>query len=202
MRKTNVGFLTYEIAPVILLVVLSVGTLGIGWLTAADVGSGALRLLRTTPASSLAVATGRVAAALSVVCLIDAPLVAYAAITEHLVVARLALVCTLVLLTAAVGIGLGLVVALVFRSPRLVAMASTSLSSYLFFLGGGLTTIAFLLSWLQTISAFVPARYAIDGLRQLLFYAQPQHVALDLVVLLAVACVSVAVAAIGMRHAS
>jgi ABC-2 type transport system permease protein len=202
LRKTNVGFLAYEIAPVMLLVVLSAGTLGIGWLTAVDVGSGALRLLRTTPASGLAVVSGRVAAALSVVCLIDAPLVAYAATAEHLVPVRVALVCALVLLTAAAGIGLGLVVALVFRRPRLVAMASTTLCSYLFFLGGGFTTIAFLPSWLQTISAAVPTRYAIDGLRQVLFYAQPQHVTLDLAVLLAVACASVAVAAVGMRHAS
>ena len=33
LRQTNVGFLAYMLAPVILLVVLSVGTLGIGWLT-------------------------------------------------------------------------------------------------------------------------------------------------------------------------
>ena len=202
LRKTNVGFLAYELAPVMLLVVLSVGTLGIGWLTAADIGSGALRLLRTTPASGLSVASGRVAAALCVVALIDAPLVGYAAWTEHLDLSRAAAVFGLVVLTAAVGVGLGLVVALIFRRPRLVAMAGTTLCSYLFFLGGGFTTIAFLPSWLQTISGAVPTEYAIDGLRQVMFYAQPEHVALDLTVLVSVAVASVAVAAAGIRRAA
>lgn len=202
LRQTNVGFLAYMLAPVILLVVLSVGTLGIGWLTAADIGSGALQLLRTTPASSLGVAVGRVAAALCVVALIDAPLVGYAAWTEHLSLARVAAVSGLVILTAAVSVGFGLVIALAFRRPRLVAMASTTLCSYLFFLGGGFTTIAFLPRWLQTLSGVVPTRYAIDGLRQVMFYARPEHVVQDLAVLVSVAVVSVLVAAVGIRRAS
>ncbi|HTT87943.1 MAG TPA: ABC transporter permease [Acidimicrobiales bacterium] len=202
LRKTNVGFLAYEIAPVLLLVVLSVGTLGIGWLTAADIGSGAMSFLRTTPATGLGMASGRLAAALGVIAVIDAPLVAYAAWAEGIDAARIAVVCALVILTGAVGIGLGLVVALLFRRPRLVAMASTTLCSYLFFLGGGFTTIAFLPSWLQTVSAAVPTSYAIDGLRQVLFYAQPQHMPLDLTVLGAVAVVSVVIAAAGMRRAA
>jgi ABC-type multidrug transport system permease subunit len=202
VRKTNVSFLAYEIAPVMLLVVLSVGTLGVGWLTATDIGSGALGFLRTTPASSLGIAFGRLAAALGVIAVIDAPLVAYAALTERIDPGRIAVVCAFVVLTGAVGIGLGLVVALLFRRPRLVAMASTTLCSYLFFLGGGFTTIAFLPSWLQTISSAVPTRYAIDGLRQELFYAQPQHLTLDLLVLGLVALGSLIVAATGIRRAA
>jgi len=202
LRKTNVGFIAYQLAPVVLFVVLSAGALGVGWLTADDTRSGALRFLRTTPASSLALACGRVVAAITVVCLIDALPVTYAAIIEHLDLARTAMVCSLVVLTGTVGVGLGLVVALIFRRPPLVGMASTTLCSYLFFLGGGFTTIAFLPSWLQTASDVVPTRYAIDGLRQVLFYAQPQHLALDVTVLLAVAVASVAVAAAGIASAS
>ena len=107
VRKTNVGFLAYEIAPVMLLVVLSVGTLGVGWLTASDIGSGALGFLRTTPVFSLGIASGRLAAALGVIAAIDAPLVAYAALTERIGPGRIAVVCALVVLTGAVGIGLG-----------------------------------------------------------------------------------------------
>jgi ABC-2 type transport system permease protein len=202
LRKTNVGFLAYELAPVILLVVLSVGTLGIGWLTAVDIGSGALQLLRTTPASSLGIACGRIAASLSVVGLVAAPLVGYAAWAEHLGPARVAAVSGLVVLTAAVAVGLGLIVALAFRRPRLVAMASTTVCSYLFFLGGGFTTIAFLPGWLQTLSGAVPTRYAIDGLRQVMFYGRPEHVVQDLTVLVSVALVSVLVAAVGIRRSS
>ena len=79
LRKTNVGFLAYEIAPVMLLVVLSVGTLGIGWLMATDIGSGALSFLRTTPASSLGIASGRMVAALCVIAVVPVSSLAGAA---------------------------------------------------------------------------------------------------------------------------
>jgi hypothetical protein len=48
----------------------------------------------------------------------------------------------------------------------------------------------------------VPTRYAIDGLRQVMFYARPEHVVQDLAVLVSVALVSVFVAAAGIRRAS
>jgi ABC-type multidrug transport system permease subunit len=62
-------------------------------------------------------------------------------------------------------------------------MAAVAASTYLFFLGGGFTVIAFLPQWLQTVSIVDPARYAIDGLRQLLFYANPENVTADLAIL-------------------
>ena len=56
-------------------------------------------------------------------------------------------------------------------------------ATYFFFLGGGFTTIAFLPKWLQHISLLNPIRYAIDGMRQALFYPDLRGVATDLAVL-------------------
>ena len=67
---------------------------------------------------------------------------------------------------AAVGVLLGAAV----RRATTVALAGVTVASYLFFLGGGFTTIAFLPAWLQTLSRAVPTRYGIDGMRQALFY--------------------------------
>lgn len=44
-------------------------------------------------------------------------------------------------------------------------MAASVICTYLFFLGGGFTTIQFLPTWLRRTTTLVPTRYAIDGLR-------------------------------------
>jgi ABC-type multidrug transport system permease subunit len=70
-------------------------------------------------------------------------------------------------------------------------MAASVLATYLFFLGGGFTTIAFLPNWLQVVSSFIPTRYAIAGMRQILFYPDLIGVQHDLTVLIGAALGSV-----------
>jgi ABC-type multidrug transport system permease subunit len=79
-------------------------------------------------------------------------------------------------------------------------MASSIVATYLFFLGGGFTTIVFLPSWLRTVSALVPIRYAIDGLRQTLFYPGLEGVGTDLAVLGATALGAMVVGAVTVRR--
>ena len=52
------------------------------------------------------------------------------------------------------------------RRSTTVALTGVTVASYLFFLGGGFTTIAFLPAWLRTLSRAVPTSYGIDGMRQ------------------------------------
>ncbi|MFX6048641.1 ABC transporter permease, partial [Acinetobacter baumannii] len=72
--------------------------------------------------------------------------------------------------TAFFASGLGAIIGAVMSGARTIALASCVVATYLFFLGGGFTTIAFLPDWLRTLSTFAPTRYAIDGMRQALFY--------------------------------
>jgi ABC-type multidrug transport system permease subunit len=74
-------------------------------------------------------------------------------------------------------------------------------AAFLFFLGGGFTTVAFLPPWLQTASRFVPTSYAIDGLRQALFYPDLTGVGRDLSVLTGCALASVALASVALARA-
>ena len=71
----------------------------------------------------------------------------------------------------------------------------------LFFLGGGFTTVAFLPNWIQTVSQFVPTSYAINGLRQALFYPSLIGFERDLSVLAGCAIVSVVLAALMLTRA-
>jgi len=77
------------------------------------------------------------------------------------------------------------------RGQKNIAMASSLLATYLFFLGGGFTTIAYLPEWLRQISIFNPMRYAIDGMRQALFYPDLTGISTDLIVLVGAAFTSV-----------
>ena len=79
----------------------------------------------------------------------------------------------------------------VLRGTKNIGMAASLLATYLFFLGGGFTTIAFLPAWLRNISTFNPIRYAIDGMRQALFYPNLSGFSRDLAVLLGAAALSV-----------
>src|ERR1700721_2723066 len=81
----------------------------------------------------------------------------------------LALVVLLTTVTLAT-VGLGTLLGVGLHDARLVTMTGVNLSAYLFSLGGGFTTVAFLPDWIQAVSRLVPTRYAIDGLRQALFY--------------------------------
>jgi ABC-2 type transport system permease protein len=185
LRSTNVSFLSYQLVPVLILLVLALAMLGTAWLTGREIEAGTMRLLRISPISMLSVVFGRVAAALAVTLGAALPIMVIVQVTGLISARPLEFVSSLavVALSCIVASGLGFLLASVFRATRLIAMAAVAASTYLFFLGGGFTVIAFLPQWLQTVSVVDPARYAIDGLRQLLFYADPQNVAIDLGVL-------------------
>jgi ABC-2 type transport system permease protein len=184
-RSTNVSFLSYQLVPVLILLVLALAMLGTAWLTGREIEAGTMRLLRVSPISMISVVLGRVAGALVVTLIASVPVLVIVQVTGLISAPPLDWVSAIVVvaLTCVVASGLGFLISAIFRSTRLVAMGAVAASTYLFFLGGGFTVIAFLPQWLQTISVFDPARYAIDGLRQLLFYASPQNVAADLIIL-------------------
>jgi ABC-type multidrug transport system permease subunit len=95
---------------------------------------------------------------------------------------------------------MGAILGTILRGTKNIAMASSLLATYLFFLGGGFTTIAFLPGWLQTISAFNPFRYAIDGMRQALFYPDLIGLPTDLTILVGTAIAAIFVGSIVVRR--
>ena len=105
------------------------------------------------------------------------------------------------LATALCAAGLGAVVGATMRGSRAVSMAAAVICTYLFFLGGGFTTVQFLPGWLRQVTTFVPIRYAIDGLRQSLFYPSLYGFGADMRVLLGTAIVAVVAGGVVVRRA-
>jgi ABC-type multidrug transport system permease subunit len=227
LRQTDVSFLQYQVIPIIVLIVISVGMLGTAVLTARDFERGTAKVLVLSAARRSALVMGRLLGGVALTLALVAPLVAagYGTHFIHrcdggsrlwvmLVLSApcgwvlppvtwthgLALVALLIAVTA-MTVGLGTLLGVALRDVSLVTMSGLNAAALLFFLGGGFTTVAFLPPWLQAASRLVPTSYAIDGLRQALFYPDLTGVGRDLLVLSICAAVSVALASLGLSRA-
>ncbi|HXM56048.1 MAG TPA: ABC transporter permease [Candidatus Dormibacteraeota bacterium] len=196
LRATNVSFLEYQVVPILVMVVLGVGTLSAATLAARDRERGTARMLLLAPPPRAAVLAGRLVGSLLATGAVLAPLLvlgaAAGAISPPL--AHWPALLALLAATAAMAAGLGLLIGVAVRRPRAVTMACLNAAIVLFFLGGGFTTVAFLPGWLQAISLAVPTSYAIEALRQALFYPDLAGFGRDLA---AVCAFAVAAAALG-----
>jgi len=86
--------------------------------------------------------------------------------------------------------GLGVLVGLVTRRVTTTVLLGVNVASASFLLGGGFTTIAFLPEWIQRLAHFTPSFYAVEALREVLFYAEMPRAVGDLMVLGGIALAS------------
>jgi ABC-2 type transport system permease protein len=228
-RETEVSFLQYQVIPIILLVVISVGLLGTALLTARDFERGTAKLMLLSPAGRPQLMIGRIAGGTLITALLVTPLIAvgfattaipwcHQASAAPLWMAQLSsalcgwmlpvptwphalAIIALLLAVTLTSVGLGTVLGASLRDARLVTMAGLNCAAYLFFLGGGFTTVAFLPDWIQTISRLVPTSYAINGLRQALFYPDLIGFGRDLSVLLGFATATVVLGSLALARA-
>jgi ABC-2 type transport system permease protein len=203
LRDTNVDFLRYQVLPALVLLVLSVGLMGTALLSARDVEQGTARAMVLSPQPAWRLVAGRFVGGVAASLVVLLPVLGIATVLG--VVAPPAghwpALLAVFIATALAAAGLGAALGAWLRRARVVAMAASVVATYLFFLGGGFTTIAFLPDWLRAISNAVPIRYAIDGMRQCLFYADLRGVAMDLVVLGATAVAAVLIGSLMVRRA-
>ena len=185
LRKTNVEWLNYQVLPVLVLLVLSVGLIGTSLLCAQDIERKTARYILVSPQRPWTLIAGRLLGGLIASMVALVPAVIFCVVKgvispppDH----WLALTVTF-LATALCASGLGTIIGTTLRGSRTIAIASSVVAIYMFFLGGGFTTIAFLPEWTQTLSKFIPMRYSIDAMRQALFYSTLDGVSKDLLIL-------------------
>lgn len=194
LRATDVSFFQYQMIPIVVLTIICIGLLGTAMLTARDFERRTAKLVMLSPAPRLALVAGKLLGGVALTLSLVVPLLAVAIAAKWIApppghwLALAALVFALIVLAVGGGIALGVGL----RDARLVAMLGLNLAAYLFFLGGGFTTVPFLPEWIQTASKFVPTSYAIAGLRQALFYPDLVGFARDLGAVSAFALAAVA----------
>ncbi|GHO98285.1 hypothetical protein KSF_083330 [Reticulibacter mediterranei] len=202
LRETNVDFLSYQVLPVFVLLVLNTGLLGTALLCAQDVERGTGKHLALAPVPAWMLVAGRLLGGLiaSLVALIPAVGLCLLAGFISPPADHWGALAALFVATAVCAAGIGAIVGTLLRGTRNIVMASSVLATYLFFLGGGFTTIAFLPQWLRNISAFNPIRYSIDGMRQALFYPDLSGFSTDMTVLIGTAIVAILVGSVVVRR--
>lgn len=192
LRDTNVEFLQYQVVPILIMVVIGVGTLSSATLAARERERGTTRLLLMAPPRRAALVAGKLLGGLLATAAVLVPLLVIGAAAGVLSppLAHWPALLALLAATAAMASGLGILIGLAVRRPRVVTMLSLNTAIVLFFLGGGFTTVAFMPDWLQALSGLVPTSYAIDALRQALFYPDLLGFGRDLAVICGFAVVS------------
>lgn len=172
LRATNVEFLQYQVVPILIMVVIGVGTLSSAMLAARERERGTTRLLVMAPPRRGALVAGKLLGAFLATAAVLGPLliVGTAAGVLSPPLSHWPALLALLAATSIMASGLGLLIGIAARRPRVVMMLSLNTAIVLFFLGGGFTTVAFMPEWLQTLSRAVPTSYAIEALRQALFY--------------------------------
>jgi ABC-2 type transport system permease protein len=202
LRQTNVNFLSYQVIPVFILLILHIGLMGTALLCAQDRERGTARYLVFAPLSDWVFVAGRLLGGFCASCL--AVLVAGGlCLLLHILAPpanHLPALAALFIATALSASGIGALLGTFLRGTRTIALAASLLATYFFFLGGGFTTIAFLPQWIQVISFFNPFRYAIDGMRQALFYPDLTGFSADITVLIGAALVAVFCGSLAVRR--
>ena len=202
LRQTSVDWFHYQLVPILVLLTLNVGLVGTAILCALDGLSGTARMLILSPQRSWVLVSGRILGGVFVCLLVLVPAVLLSVITGFISPPpdQIPALIGIFLGTALCAAGTGAVIGTLVRSTRYVALLSSVVATYLFFLGGGFTAIEFVPKWLQLLSAFTPTRYSIDALRQALFYPNPVGIPLSLLILALYASACVGVGAFFMRR--
>ena len=202
LRETNVEWLHYQVIPALVLLVLSVGLMGTALLCAQDIERKTARYLLLTPQHTWILVGGRLLGGVIASLIALVPAVALCMCFGIIAPPpnHWPAFVAIFVGTAVCASSLGAIVGTLLSGSRTIAMASSVLATYMFFLGGGFTTIAFLPSWLQTVSSFIPMRYAIDGMRQALFYSTLDGVTMDIAVLYLTALLCTIIGSIAVRR--
>jgi ABC-2 type transport system permease protein len=203
LRSTTVDYLHYSVIPCLVLLILSVGVMGTALLCARDVERGTARHLALAPVPPVALMAGRLLGGTLVSLVVIVPTLAIATWTRIITppAGHWPALGLVFLATAVCAAGLGAVLGATLRGARAVSMAASAICTYLFFLGGGFTTIQFLPTWLRRVTTLVPTRYAIDGLRQSLFYPDLHGFGADMRVLLGTAVIATIAGGATVRRA-
>ena len=194
LRYGDTSFLAYQMVPVLALLALTAGALVTALSIAGDRESGRLRVIRLTPASRLGIVLGHLTggslAATSLLAIIVIPLALAGVLAPP--PGRWPVIAMILVATAVGSTGLGVIVGLVTQRLTTTVLLGVNVASASFLLGGGFTTIAFLPASIQHVAALVPSFYAVEGLREALFYTDMPTLGRNLTVLFATGMLSLA----------
>jgi ABC-2 type transport system permease protein len=197
-----VSFLSYQLVPVLALLSVTAGLLVTALSIASEREAGALRVITLAPVSRVVLVGGRLLGGTVAASVLVGLVVAVSGALGVLdpVPGRWPLLVGLLVLTSVGSVGLGVLVGLASRRLTTATMLGVNLATASFLLGGGFTTIAFLPDGVQAVARAVPTSYAVEAIREALFYETMPGLARNLTVLVATGVASLVVGAAALTR--
>ena len=202
LRSQDVSILQFLLIPNLVLMVTVAGIVNCGLATAREFEDVTIKELLLSPISRTTLIAGKLLAGWLTTLIVAGVVLALGALTgvlrptgwyALLAVGEIAL---LALAMAGLGAALG---ALLQRFIPTIAIG-VNLSIYLFFLSGGISVVAFLPDWVQTIAHFTPSYYGVHALQMAIFYHSSEQLGRDLAVMLGTTVATLVVGVLALRR--
>ncbi|MGI9149007.1 MAG: ABC transporter permease [Chloroflexota bacterium] len=202
LREQDIDLVQFDLVPDVVLLLTIAGVINAGLATAREWEDGTIKELLLAPIGRGSLIAGKLLAGWVTTLLIATLVIAVGAATGYLRPAGSAWVPTVisVALLALASAGLGVAIGAVARNFQRVAGLSIPLVFYLFFLSGGISVVAFLPDWVQTLAHLVPTYYGTHALEMAIFYNSTEDLVGDLAVLVLTALAMVALGVLSLRR--
>ena len=202
LRQQDIGLLQFQLIPDLVLLLTIAGAINAGLATAREWEDQTIKELLLAPISRVSLIAGKLLAGWVTTLLIAAIILSIGALTGYLRPTPTGWPPTLLIvaLLALASSGLGVAIGAVARRFQRVAALTIPLAFYLFFLSGGISVVAFLPDWVQTIAQFVPTYYGVHALQMTIFYNSTEDLARDVVVLVCTAAVALWLGVLSLRR--
>jgi len=202
LRQQDIGLLQFQLIPNLVLLLTIAGAVNAGLATAREWEDQTIKELLLAPIHRGTLIVAKLLAGWLTTLVIAAIVLAIGGVTGYLRpeggawLPALITILLLALASAAVGVAVGAAA----RRFQRVAALTIPLAFYLFFLSGGISVIAFLPPWVQTIAQFVPTYYGMHALQMAVFYNSTDDLGRDLTVLVATTLVMLGIAVVSLRR--
>lgn len=205
LRKQDVDLLRFEIVPNMVLLLTTAGIVNAGLATAREWEDSTIKELLLAPISRSSLIAGKIIGGWLTTLLVAAVVLLIGAVTGYLRPDGLLYWLTtiiIIMLIALSSVGIGVAIGSAARRFQRVTSVGIPLSIDLFFLSGGITVAAFLPSWLQAVTCFIPTFYGTHALQTSIFYSSTEGLAQDILVLVGTAFATIALGVISLRRST
>ena len=202
LRAQDIDLLQFELIPDLVLLLTIAGAINAGHATAREWEDQTIKELLLAPISRGSLIVGKLLAGWLTTLLIAAIILSIGAATGYLRPSASGWPITLltVALLALASAGLGVAIGAAARRFQRVAALTIPLAFYLFFLSGGISVIAFLPEWVQTIAHFIPTYYGMHALQMVVFYDSTEDLGRDLLVLVGTSAITLGLGMVSLRR--
>ena len=202
LRSQDVSILQFLLIPNLVLMVTVAGIVNCGLATAREFEDVTIKELLLAPIHRTTLIAGKLLAGWLTTLLVAGVVLVLGAVTGVLrptgwyALLAIGEVALLSLAMAGLGAAVG---SLLQRLIPTIAIG-VNLSIYLFFLSGGISVVAFLPDWVQTIAHFTPSYYGVHALQMAIFYHSTEQLGRDLAVLFGTAVVTLMLGVLALRR--